>query len=300
MSSLTVTPPIRLSNEFLSLDVLPGLGARVLNFTAASGRAVFRRTEPDEVPSGRCGAFLMLPYSNRIENARFSYAAVVHQLRPGDDGHARHGDVRDRPWQVETASGTELTCTFDSRQFLDLNWPWAFAARVTYQLQGRSLSVSLTLTNVDTAAMPAGMGLHPYLQRWDGPEDPELTFGAKGLYLTDRRLIPTQAAQAIPAQSDFSAGRAVADRAIDAVYADWDGEARVAWPDRALVMRADPVYSHLVVFTAPDGSLALEPVSHATNAFNLAASGIPGTGMKSLPPGEHLGGGLSYTLTGKW
>lgn len=300
MSSPTGILPIRLSNEFLSLEVLPSLGARVLNFTAASGRAVFRHTEPDEVPSGRCGAFLMLPYSNRIENARFTYAATAHQLRPGDDGHARHGDVRDRPWQVEASSDTELTCTFDSRQFTDLNWPWAFTARVTYRLQGPGLSVSLSMTNADTTAMPAGMGLHPYLQRWDGPEDPELTFRAGGLYLTDHRLIPTQAAQAIPAQRDFSAGRALADRAIDAVYADWDGEARVAWPDREVVVQADPVYSHLVVFTAPDGSLALEPVSHATNAFNLAASGVTGTGMKSLRPGEHLGGRLTYTLTGKW
>ncbi|XLE16582.1 hypothetical protein QYS50_20045 (plasmid) [Deinococcus altitudinis] len=180
----------------------------MLNFTASSGRAVFRRTEPDEVPSGRCAAFLMLPYSNRIENARFTYEATRHQLRPGDDGHARHGDVRDRPWQVEAASGTGLTCTFDSRRFTDLNWPWAFTARVSYRLQGPVLSVSLSITNADTTAMPAGMGLHPYVQRRDGPDDPELTFTAKGLYLTDHRLIPSRAAQAIPAERDFSAGRA--------------------------------------------------------------------------------------------
>ena len=297
---MTGISPVRLSNEFLSLEFLPDLGARVLNFTAASGRAVFRRTEPDEVPSGRCAAFLMLPYSNRIENARFTYEATRHQLQPGDDGHARHGDVRDRPWQVEAASGTELTCTFNSRRFTDLNWPWAFTARVAYRLQGPVLSVSLTLTNADTTAMPAGMGLHPYLQRRDGPDDPELTFDAKGLYLTDHRLIPARAAQAIPAERDFSAGRALADQVIDTVYADWDGEARLSWPDRALVVRAEPVYSHLVVFTAPDGSLALEPVSHATNAFNLAASGVTGTGMRSLRPGEHLRGSLTYTLTGKW
>ncbi|MGY2894787.1 aldose epimerase family protein [Deinococcus sp. UYEF24] len=301
MSEASELEPVRLHNRFLTLDVLPSLGASVLNFAAASGRPVFRPVNLATVQaSGQCGAFLMLPYSNRIREARFSSEGKSYQLRPGDDGNARHGDVRDRPWQAEKVSDTELICTFDSRDFHDMNWPWVFTAQAAYRLQGPSLRVSLTVKNVGNTAMPAGMGMHPYLQRWDGSEDPVLTFTAKNIYVTDESLIPEQGAQAISPSRDFSAGRALADAHIDAVYADWNGEARLDWQDRALVLQADNSYSHLVVFTAPDGSLALEPVTHATDAFNLAARSVAGVGVTTLQPGEDLTGSLTFTLLGDW
>ena len=94
------------------------------------------------------------------------------------------------------------------------------------------------------------------------------------------------------------------------MYTSWDGIARLDWqphtgsdqivPHRALILTADNVFSHLVVFTAPDGSLALEPVSHATDAFNLAAQGIGGTDMKTLLPGQSLAGAVRVTVEGEW
>jgi aldose 1-epimerase len=55
-----------------------------------------------------------------------------------------------------------------------------------------------------------------------------------------------------------------------------------------------------VVFTAPDGSLALEPVSHATDAFNLAAQGMAGVDSRTLSPGQSLAGTVRVTLEGDW
>lgn len=67
-----------------------------------------------------------------------------------------------------------------------------------------------------------------------------------------------------------------------------------------MVQTADNVYSHLVVFTAPDGSLALEPVSHATDAFNLAAQDVAGVDLRVLTPGQSLAGTARITLEGQW
>ncbi|GGQ96832.1 aldose 1-epimerase [Deinococcus ruber] len=300
--------PVSIHNEHLSLEILPELGASVLNLSAASGRPVLRHVELNTVKtSSQCASFTLLPYSNRIRDARFSFEGREVQLRPTPGGSSiQHGDVRNRPWQVQRVSDTHLSCDFDSRTFSDVNWPWAFTARVEYLLHGPHLDISVMLTNTDTSPMPAGMGLHPYFARYDGDTDPALSFQAGGVYVADASSIPSAAAVPIPPELDFSLPRAVGAQALDQVYASWDGVARLSWnagtaqPERALTITADSVYSHLVLFTAPDGSLALEPVTHATDAFNLAARGVHGTDMRVLASGQSVGGAVRLTLEGAW
>ena len=307
-----------LQNDHFILSVLPDIGASVLNLSASSGstpagRPVLRHVDPAAVKSSsQCGSFLLLPYSNRIRDARFTFEGRSIQLTPNPvTGSVQHGDVRNRPWTVQRRSDTHLVGTFDSREFEDVNWPWAFTAQVEYLLHGPHFDTSVTLTNADSSPMPAGMGLHPYFARLDGDTDsmlpgpmlpdPTLSFQAGGVYLTDASSIPTAGPQPVPPDLDFSRARALGSMQLDQVYSSWDGVARLEWQrGRALTLTADSVFSHLVVFTAPDGSLALEPVSHATDAFNLAARGVHGTDMRVLTPGQSMGGAFRLTLEGDW
>lgn len=115
----------RIANEHLTLEVLPQIGASVLNLRAASGRPVLRPVNPAAVQtSSQCASFTLLPYSNRIRDARFSFQGREVLLRPTTkDGLAQHGDVRNRPWQVTRVADTHLRGDFDSRAFNDMNWP---------------------------------------------------------------------------------------------------------------------------------------------------------------------------------
>ncbi|PNY83010.1 aldose 1-epimerase [Deinococcus koreensis] len=282
--------------------MLPELGASVLNLRAASGRPVMRPVELAEVEtSSQCASFTLLPFSNRVAGARFSFEGREVQLRPTTkDGLTQHGDVRNRPWQVTRVSETHLRCDFDSRAFPDVNWPWAFTARVEYLLHGPHLDTSVTLTNADSAAMPAGMGLHPYFARVQAGTDPALSFDAALTYDTDSLSLPHAAARPLRPDEDYRVPAPVGGRSIDRTYTAWDGVARLDWGERALILTADTAFSHLVVFTAPDGSLALEPTSHATDAFNLAARGIGGADMRVLSPGQSLAGAVRLTLEGNW
>ena len=92
-----------IQNESWTLTLLPELGASVLNLQAASGRPVMRHVDPQSVTASSSSAsFALLPYSNRIREARFEFGGHLVQLRPGADGHnVQHGDVRNRPWQVQ-------------------------------------------------------------------------------------------------------------------------------------------------------------------------------------------------------
>ena len=291
-----------ISNSHFSLDILPDTGASVLNLRAASGRPVLRAVDPAAVQtSSQCASFSLLPYSNRIRDARFLFQGREVSLRVNTkDGLAQHGDVRNRPWRVSRTGDDALVGEFDSRDFADMNWPWAFTARVEYRLSGPHFDTTLTLTNVDRSEMPAGMGLHPYFERRQDGVDPRLSFGAALAYDTDERSLPTAQARLLRPDEDYRTPHAVAERTIDRGYAAWDGVAHLDWGGRALTLTTDNVYSHLIVFTAPDGSLALEPVTHATDAFNLAAQGVGGVDMRTLTPGQSLSGTARITLEGPW
>ena len=62
-------------------------------------------------------------------------------------------------------------------------------------------------------------------------------------------------------------------------------------------MQTGPLLSHLVVHRPPQGAyLCVEPVSHVTNAFNLAAKGMAGTGSMQLVCGETINGPMTLSL----
>ncbi|UBV42833.1 aldose 1-epimerase [Deinococcus taeanensis] len=292
----------RISNGVLTLEVVPDLGASVLNLRAASGRPVLRPVALADVQtSSQCASFTLLPFSNRIRDARFVFGGREVLLRPNTKGGlAQHGDVRNRPWQVERVSGEHLRCSFNSRDFADMNWPWAFTAQVEYRLHGPHLDTTVTLVNTDVTPMPAGLGLHPYFARVHDGVDPALHLGAELTYDTDDQHLTLGEARPVGPGEDYGVPAPLGDRQLDRTYTAWDGTARLDWGDRAVILTADNVYSHVVVFTAPDGSLALEPVSHATDAFNLAARGVGGVDLRVLVPGQVLAGTARLTLDGAW
>ncbi|HEU4743233.1 MAG TPA: aldose 1-epimerase [Meiothermus sp.] len=306
----------KIENEALRLEVNPGLGASPAAFQAKiQGEwADILRPTPRPLPekSSLYSSFILAPYSNRIRAAKFGFAGQEYQLEANTpQGNAQHGDVRNRPWQVHYPEANTLECTFDSRDFTDLNWPWPFTMRVVYSLREHRFATELELTNTGDSPMPAGFGLHPYfVRRLPGSiRDAVLDFHADGVYLTDESLIPTDGMKPIPPELDFSQAQSLEGQQVDAVFGGWDGRVVLEWPGAnvRLVMETsfrgdsrvvDPVFGHLVVFTAPDGTLALEPVSHVTDGFNLLARGVPDTGVRVLGPGESLQGTVRITLEG--
>jgi len=74
---------------------------------------------------------------------------------------------------------------------------------------------------------------------------------------------------------------------LDNCFTDWQSPARIRWPDRGLAVElaADAACDHLVVYVPPDRDfIAVEPVTHMTDAFNRAAIGQKGTGTRLLAP----------------
>lgn len=294
-----------IENAFWQLEIAPQIGASVVNLRGRVGggfQPIMRPTPHaalEKRSSSALSSFILAPFSNRIRGAKFAFEGREYQLKTTTpDGNTQHGDVRNRPWTLVRHDPETLEGWFDSRAHPDFNFPWAITVNVVYELEGNTFETRLEMRNVSKDPMPAGFGLHPYFVRTlGGSSDAVLGFHALGVYETDASLIPTEGMKPVPESLDFSKPRAVGAQELNHGFG-WDGTARLEYPGSGvrLVIEADPIFSHVVAFTSPDGTLAIEPVSNATDGFNLLAHGVPGTGVVILEPGAVMTGAVRLRL----
>lgn len=295
-----------LENDWLRLRIAPDRGASPVEFALRAARVpgapqggldflpIMRPTSPATLLAGdsaRFSSYTLAPYCNRIRGGVMRHGGQDYPLRPNwPDGQTIHGDVRMRPFVVEPIAPQSLRCTYDSRHAEAPNFPFHYRLQTTYALVGSALHIDLSLLNTDDRPLPYGLGIHPYFVRqpWPGAGDPLLCFRATGEYAVDDQVIPSGPARPLSVEHDFTQPGPAYARRIDCVFSGWSGQAALRWPGAGVTLRltADPLYRHFVVYNGdPDGTLALEPVSQATDACNLAERGVPGTGLQILPPG---------------
>lgn len=301
-------PLVSIEEGRLRATFLPEAGASLVSLEARLGSVwtpITRPTPPEAVAARKSSdfaSFTLVPWSNRVRDARFWFEGREHRLRPNTpDGHAIHGDVRKRPWTVtepDPSRPGEVAFSFDSAEASDVNFPFRFGSRLACRLHEGGLEMRLSVTNRDVAPMPAGLGFHPYFRRSIAPgEDPRLRFSATGAW---RELLPSEAAAPLAPGFDFSRPRPLGDEVFDNCFAGWAGEATIAWPTSRVTatLTASEPFRHLVLYV-PAGQtfFAVEPVSHANDGFNLLARGIPGSGVRVLGPGETLEGTVRIALS---
>ena len=273
------------------VGIAPATGGAIASFTLG-GIDVLRPT-PALAPEVRTHAcWPLVPYSNRIAQARLDFAERTHVLARnfGDHPHSIHGVGWQRPWAIAAhdATSARLVLDHDAAGEAARAWPWPFRAMQSFALRadatGAVLAVRLTLANTGADAFPFGLGFHPFFVRTAATR---LAFRAGGVWMTDATRLPTELAPMLP-DGPFEPARDPGAATIDHVFAGWDGTALLHDGARrmAVTLAADRALSFLVVY-APERAdfLALEPVTHMTDAFNRAARGERGTGARTLRPG---------------
>ena len=237
----------------------------------------------------------LIPYSNRIADARFEFDRRVHELARnfGDHPHAIHGLGWQRPWliQLRDAASALLALDHDGEGEAARAWPWRLRASQALSLRaagdgdGAVLMLKLTIANPGVSAFPFGLGWHPFFVR---NATTQLRFRARGVWETDATRLPTVHA-VVPPEWQFDPARAPGRASIDNVFTGWEGDATLVDEERriAVSLRADCAMRFVVLY-APAGKdfLALEPVTQMTDAFNRAARGEHDTGTRVLAPGS--------------
>jgi aldose 1-epimerase len=283
----------------LSVVLAPAVGGAITRaWIDRSGAPLeLLRPAPDAALARRdpwaMACFPLIPWSNRIREGCFAFGPRQVSLPPNrpHERHAIHGHGFQAAWTVVTAG--PASAVLEYRHAPD-TWPWAYRALQQVVMTPASLELALTLANEGDAPMPAGLGWHPYF-----PRTPETTLVARvdGVWLTDAEVLPVACVAPAP-DRDPGRGLAVDRAALDNAFVGWDGQAVVTWPERRARVRltARGPLGTLMVYTPPGQSFfCAEPVSHVTDAFNLAASGRSDTGMLTLGPGESVSATLTLT-----
>jgi aldose 1-epimerase len=271
-----------------SVQLAPAAGGAITRYWHERDGATWEWLRPPPPRPGIFGgaaAFALVPYSNRIRDGRFSFRGrpVALPLNFPAERHSIHGHGWQGTWRPLEVTATEARLEYEHPADA---WPWTYRARQQLTLTPEGLSVALALTNESAVLMPAGLGWHPYFARTSRAT---ITADVRAMWLTDDEMMPTALASS-PA-ADLARGIEVETVALDNCCVGWNGRARLDWPvDGArLTMTAKPPLDCLVVFTPPHRQFfCVEPVSHVTDAFNLAGAGRSDTGMRVLEPGETL------------
>ncbi len=283
---------ISLADGELTLELLPDLGAAVASLRH-QGRDVLRPAPPATGDPFETAAFALVPFANRIAGGRFRVGGrevLIERNAPGQ-AHPLHGHAWRRPWRVQSAARDSALLSFEHPPD---RWPWHYAVAQRFTLHAGSLEVRLTLENLDSTPMPAGLGWHPYFRKGRGAL---LEANLEGVWLTDEELLPVRLAHGTRF-ARWGRGDALAQpQLIDHCHTGWDGVARILLPEErlCLTLTASRELHWLHIYSPPDRDFfCIEPVSQMPDAVNRSAPPAL-TGHRLLAPGERFE--VSVTLS---
>lgn len=272
-------------------EIGPAMGGAVLSL-ARDGVDILRRTPEAAVEAAESRAsscYPLIPYANRIGQARFAFAGAGHALALNfpNSPHSLHGVAWRRAWRVVAATAEACEIALAHRPVGNdaQDWPFAFDARQQFALGPEGLSLTIQMTNTGEAPAPAGLGLHPFFVRRPGET---LRFNARGAWTNGADMLPADKVSG--GAWDHAGGRRVDGERLDHDFFGWDGEAWLSAPGAPTVrLSASPEFSVLRIYT-PEGAphVAVEPVSHRADAINHPDD--PDGAMRVLSPGETLRG----------
>lgn len=245
--------------------VAPALGGALTSWTI-DGRAMLRTASVEAIaardPLGMA-SFPLVPFSNRIADARFDWAGESHAIAPNfaPEPHAIHGIGWTSRWAVHKARVDCVILTLDHPG--DARWPFAFTVEQRVELTPDALTVTLTARNLEAFDAPLACGHHPYFPAAGA----RLRFAAERRWPPDARMLPRDPVEIADREVDF----AVAERTLDCAFSGWDGVATIAWADAAL--RIESEVDHAVVYT-PAGAphFCFEPVAHLPNTLGVTVA----------------------------
>jgi aldose 1-epimerase len=292
---------MEINNGIIRLQVVPEIGGSIVDFSVKKTEQWIPIMRPGEMPlskSSNASSFVLIPYSNRLRDGRFSFQGKNYQLRDGEK-HAIHGDVRDRSLRVLEHTEYRIVMAFNSTEVPDINFPFSFSATLTYSLEDSTLWSEINLTNIGQEAMPGGCGFHPYFNRRvpGSTGEVELQVKVNGVYPGETPL-PTGPAVPISPEQDFGNQRPL-DVVLDQCFAGWNRQAKIDWPGSGIkaCFQADPGLEHIIVYSPESESFfAVEPVTNANDGFNLLAKGDNNCGVVILKPGKSLKARFAITI----
>lgn len=292
-----------LFNDKIKMGIYPELGGAISFFQYKQKEKMIDIMRPYEKTikgddANNASMFVMMPFCSRIRGGSFVYWGITRKMQKNHLGISDpiHGDGWKSSWDIveHTDTKIEMQLTHDKEKG---GFPFSYQGTIIYELQGDKLKVKMSVKNTNTLPMPCGLGIHPFFRK---TKETELDFTTNVVWSNEADPIFDKP-YTTPETWQFEGGRPLKNAVFDTCFGGFDGKASILYPELGIsvAIEADEIFGHVILYS-PRGKnfFCLEPVSNATNAFNLAANGSVGTGMKSIGPNQTMSGEISLTIRG--
>lgn len=293
---------IVLSNKQLSLGILPEYGASLSFLRYKKGDKsldILRPTNKEKAKDANSSSmFLMLPFCGRIRGGSFTYWGILRKVPKNQTGISDpiHGDGWKSQWTVKSQSENSITLIMNHDKASG-GYPFSYSAEVVYTLNENELEVSISVSNPAALPMPCGLGVHPFFVK---EKEVQLNFKTQVVWSNESDPIFDQP-YTTPTTWQFEGGKPLKNAVFDTCFGGFEEKATIIYPENGVTIdiTTDDLFHHVVLY-APKGKsfFCLEPTTCASNAFNLAANGVIGTGIRSIGPGQKLTGQIKFKIQG--
>lgn len=136
-------------NGFLTATA-EDLGAQLVSLRSGEAEYIWQRDEAfwkDSSPN-------LFPYIARLYDGKYTFQGKTYEMKI-------HGFVKYSKLKLCDKTDTSMTfCMTENEKTLE-QFPWKFAYRITYSLEGDTLVVTTSVENTDEKTMYFGVGGHP-------------------------------------------------------------------------------------------------------------------------------------------
>ena len=188
-----------------------------------------------------------------------------------------HGSGWQRAWEVQLHTSQQVQLSLRE----SAPAAYSYAATLHYTLHHDALQVDLSVTNTGAAAMPFGVGLHPFFPRHGTVH---LTAPAAKVWTNNGQSpLPVECVD-VPPDWDFRSVRRLPEEGLDHAFDAWTGDAAIHWPALQLGLQLRAEAEVFVLYTPAAGDFfCFEPVDHPINAVHLPGGAVA-HGMTMLEP----------------
>lgn len=220
----------------------------------------------------RAGMAILAPFANRVRNGEYVFNGITYKLPVNSEGHAIHGFVKDKEWQVLEISDAFISMGLELKN--EPGYPFKLYFNAKYEIHNNGLEFSLTAVNMDEKVAPITVGAHPYFT-----------------YITPRSewLINAGDVYRLEALGNIPTGRMIPQRLVARV-GEYDDCFKINGDEVQLMFSRDWGISikllgfHFIQLFTPSwaNAVAVEPMTGAPDAFNN------GIGLMMLEPGKSI------------
>jgi aldose 1-epimerase len=298
---------VRLSDpgHHVEVSVVPSIGNMAYSMKVNGHEILYMPTRSLvelKAHPGLGGVPFLAPWANRIDGLSF-WANGKKYLLNEELGNLRldgnrlpiHGLLSFSPlWKVVEAKADGDSAFVTSRlefwKYPDLlaQFPFPHTVEMTYTLRDGKLTVETVLKNLGADPMPVAIGFHPYFQLDDAPRDDwHAHLPVREHLVLNQKVVPTGEKHAMELPDPLPLAGHTLDDGFSGLIRGADGRADfwVKGNNQQITVSYGPKFTIAVAYAPPGKTfICFEPMSAATNGFNLAHDG-KWDGLQSVPVG---------------